>query len=102
MHGAVAWGMSMLLAAVIALFASGFAAFLRTPARAVAIFATGGALLSLIGALLKALSAASRESGIPLSNEFRLPRRNANGQHAPLARDSDVRRDETTILPPTH
>ena len=33
MHGAVSWGMSMLLAGLIALFASGAAAFSRTPAR---------------------------------------------------------------------
>jgi hypothetical protein len=71
-HGAVSWGMSMLLAGMIALFASGIAAFSRTPAGStvlrrgtrgqtvslvettgnsdlVAIFAAAGAVLALVG-----------------------------------------------------
>jgi hypothetical protein len=125
MHGAVAWGLSMLLAGLIALFAAGAAAFTRTPvgnnpagrksARSqtaalvetngegplVAIFATGGALLALVGSLLGALAAASRESGIPFSNEFRLGRAGKSA-HSGALTSTDVRRDETTILPPTH
>lgn len=125
MHGAIAWGLSMLLAGLIALFASGAAAFTRTPVNnragpakgargqtaalvetngngpLVAIFATGGALLALVGSLLGALAAASRESGIPLSNEFRFGRLGKAGQRDELT-STDVRRDETTILPPTH
>ena len=123
-HGGVAWGMSMLLAGLIALFASGAAAFSRTPAantalhRAsrghtvslvettgngglVAILATGGALLALVGSLLGSLAAASRESGVPFSNEFRIRRRSMNGHHREST-PPDVPRDETTILPPTH
>jgi hypothetical protein len=123
MHGAVAWGLSMLLAGLIALFAAGAAAFTRTPTNAnttprksargqtaalvettgngptVAIFATGGALLALVGSLLGALAAASRESGVPFSNEFRVGHK--RGAHGDLT-STDVRRDETTILPPTH
>ena len=117
-HGAVSWGMSMLLAGMIALFASGVAAFSRTPANnnkvhrgskgqtvsvvettgdggLVAIFATGGAVLALVGSMLGALAAASRESGVPFANEFRVQRRNGN-------RQDSVARDQTTILPPTH
>ena len=125
MHGAVAWGLSMLLAGLIALFAAGAAAFTRTPTAAsstprksargqtaalvettgngplVAIFATGGALLALVGSLLGALAAASRESGIPFSNEFRMGRLGKKRSDAELT-STDVRRDETTILPPTH
>jgi hypothetical protein len=125
-HGAVSWAMSMLLAGVIALFVSGVAAFTRTPVRntaiakntrgqtaalvattgngpEVAIFAAGGAVLALVGSLLGALAAASRSSGVPFSDEFRLRRRGNDGQRAPepLARP-DAGRDETTILPPTH
>ena len=126
-HGAVSWGMSMLLAGFIALFASGAAAFSRTPAAntnvhrgtrgqtvalvettgnggLVAIFATAGAVLALVGSMLGALAAASRESGIPFSDEFRIQRRKSNGQlqQSSLITPSDIRRDETTILPPTH
>jgi hypothetical protein len=126
-HGAVSWGMSMLLAGLIALFASGAAAFSRTPAgnsslhrgtrgqtvsmiettgngRLVAIFATAGAVLALFGSLLGSLAAASRRSGIPLSDELRIQRRNPNGRgkESTLPAPPDVRRDETTILPPTH
>ena len=124
-HGAVAWGLSMLLAGFIALFAAGAAAFTRTPidgnagarkgsrgqtaalietrgdGQLVAVFATAGALLALVGSLLGALAAASRESGIPFSNEFRFGRLGKAGEREPLSR-TDVRRDETTILPPTH
>ena len=127
MHGAVSWGMSMLLAGLIALFASGAAAFSRTPARnttlhrgtrgqtssliettgngsVVAILATGGAVLALVGSLLGALAAASRSSGVPFSDEFRIRRRAMNGHHesAPITPESEAGRDETTILPPTH
>ncbi|MCA1826065.1 MAG: hypothetical protein ABR567_21220 [Myxococcales bacterium] len=125
-HGGVAWGMSMLLAGLIALFASGAAAFSRTPAGntathrstrgqtvslvettgnggVVAIFATAGALLALCGSLLGALAAASRESGVPLANEFRIGHRSANGHHKDTTIITpDASRDETTILPPTH
>ncbi len=124
-HGAVSWGMSMLLAGLIALFASGAAAFSRTPANnnamhrgtrgsttsliettgnggVLAIFATGGAVLSLVGSLLGALAAASRSSGVPFSDEFRIRRREMNGHHEPAILTKDAPRDETTILPPTH
>jgi len=119
LHGAVAWGMSMLLAACIALWASSAAAFSRTPIKnaqgrargtvsliettgngsLVALVATCGALVALGSSLLGALSAASRISGIPLSDELR-GRRGVNG-HKKLP-EPDVRRDETTILPPMH
>jgi len=127
-HGAVSWGMSMLLAALIALFAAGIAAFTRTPVRntsvgktasgrtaalisttgngpTVAIYATAGAVLALVGSLLGALAAASRSSGVPFSNEFRIRRRGTNGHVSaePLPDEgAGVQRDETTILPPTH
>ena len=125
-HGAVSWGMSMLLAGMIALFASGMAAFTRTPAgnnkshRAtrgqtvavvettgdgglVAIFATAGAVLALVGSMLGALAAASRESGVPFSNEFRVQRKKLNEHPKDSAHfNPDVRRDDTTILPPSH
>ena len=124
-HGAVSWGMSMLLAGMIALFASGVAAFSRTPANnnrlhrgskgqtvsvvettgdggLVAIFATGGAVLALVGSMLGALAAASRESGVPFSNEFRVQRRKMNGHHQDSVLTPDSRRDQTTILPPSH
>jgi len=127
MHGAVSWGMSMLLAGMIALFVSGAAAFSRTPARntamqksargqtaalvattgdgaLVAIFSAGGAVLALVGSLLGSLAAASRESGIPFSDEFRMRRRSMNGhQHTKLVTpETEAPRDETTILPPVH
>ena len=125
-HGAVWWGMSMLLAGMIALFASGVAAFSRTPAAnnklhrgtrgqtvaviettgdggLVAIYATAGAVLALVGSMLGSLAAASRESGVPFSNEFRLRRRNPGGhQKESVFLAPDTRRAETTILPPTH
>ena len=125
MHGAVSWGMSMLLAGLIALFASGAAAFSRTPANnnaihkgtrgattslvettgnggVLAIFATGGAVLALVGSLLGALAAASRSSGVPFSDEFRMGRRE-NGRHeSQVIIPPDAPRDQTTILPPTH
>jgi hypothetical protein len=128
MHGAVSWGMSMLLAGLIALFVAGVAAFSRTPVNnttihkntrgqtaalvettgngpVVAIFATGGAVLALVGSLLGALAAASRSSGVPFSDEFRMKRRAGNGhseRSALVTNETEVRRDETTILPPTH
>ena len=127
-HGTVSWAMSMLLAGLIALFVSGVAAFTRTPARntaiarsvrgqtaalvattgngpVVAIFAAGGAVLALVGSLLGSLAAASRSSGVPFSDELRLRPREEEGQpgsELPAPPRSDVRRDETTILPPTH
>ena len=125
-HGAVSWGMSMLLAGMIALFASGVAAFSRTPANntnlhrgtrgqtvavvettgnggLVAIFATAGAVLALVGSMLGALAAASRESGVPFSDEFRMQRRKLNGARKDsVILTPDGQRDETTILPPTH
>ena len=128
LHGAVSWGMSMLLAGLIALYAAGAAAFSRTPINnragphrnlrgqtaalvetsgngpLVAIFAAGGALLALVGSMLGALAAASRSSGVPFADEFRLHRRGANGhaQGSVVIPDADIHRDETTILPPTH
>ena len=70
----------------------------------VAIFATAGALLALCGSLLGALAAASRESGVPLSDEFRIWRRSMDGPHkeTTIVSTPDVHRDETTIIPPTH
>ena len=69
-----------------------------------AILATGGALLALCGSLLGALAAASRESGVPRTEELRIRRRSMNGHHKETAIIStpDVHRDETTIIPPTH
>ena len=126
MHGAVSWSMSMLLAGMIALYVSGVAAFSRTPVNntalhrgargqtaalvettgngpLVAAFATAGAVLALVGSLLGALAAASRSSGVPFSDEFRPKRRQQNGHGAasPMVKEAEVRRDETTILPPT-
>jgi hypothetical protein len=127
MHGAVSWSMSMLLAGLIALYASGVAAFSRTPVSSaslhrgtrgqtaalvettgkgpmVAAFATAGAVLALVGSLLGALAAASRSSGVPFSVEFRLKRRQQDG-HQPASspvKETEVGREETTILPPTH
>ncbi len=126
-HGSVSWGMSMLLAGLIALFASGAAAFSRTPAAntamhrgargqtvsmvettgnggVVAILSAAGALLALVGSMLGSLAAASRESGVPFTNEFRIRNRKLNGHHkeSTIIASSDLHRDETTILPPTH
>ena len=127
-HGTISWAMSMLLAGLIALFVSGVAAFTRTPVRntaiarntrgqtaalvattgngpVVAVFAAGGAVLALVGSLLGSLAAASRSSGVPFSDELRLRHREADqhpGTEPPAPPASDVRRDETTILPPTH
>jgi hypothetical protein len=129
MHGAVSWGMSMLLAGLIALFVAGVAAFSRTPVNntavhkgtrgqtaalvettgnggLLAIYATGGAVLALVGSLLGSLAAASRSSGIPLSNELRGRARPDKPERAemitPVVPESDVAREQTTILPPTH
>ena len=129
MHGAVSWGMSMLLAALIALFVAGAAAFSRTPANntavhkgtrgqtaalvettgngaVVAIFATSGAVLALVGSLLGSLAAASRSSGIPFSNELRGRARTSRPEpgQSVIQRppQNDVAREQTTILPPTH
>ncbi|HUJ28229.1 MAG TPA: hypothetical protein VLW85_19540 [Myxococcales bacterium] len=122
MHGAVSWGMSMLLAGMIALWASSASAFSRTPARntaltphtrgstvalvetsgngdLVALIACAGALLALGGSLLGALAAASRESGIPIGRELTFHRQ-PDGRR--VVTESEVRRDETTIIPPTH
>jgi len=128
LHGALSWSISMLLAGMIALYVSGVAAFSRTPVNNTALhrgtrgqtaalvettgngpllaaFATAGAVLALVGSLLGALAVASRSSGVPFSEEFRLKRRPVNGHRAaegPPATETQVRRDETTILPPTH
>jgi len=62
-------------------------------------------VLALVGSLLGALAAASRSSGVPFSDEFRLKRHSGNGHSARSAvvtNETEVRRDETTILPPTH
>jgi amino acid transporter len=127
-HGVVSWGMSLLLAGLIALFAAGVAAFTRTPVRntavgkgargqtaalvattgngpLIAISATGGALLALVGSMLASVAAASRSSGVPLSQELRLWRRGGNGDRlpgSPLNAGAEEGRDQTTILPPTH
>jgi hypothetical protein len=122
-HGSVSWGMSMLLAGLIALFVSGVAAFSRTPVRNTAVgknargqtaalvettgngpllamVATGGAVLALVGSLFGSLCAASRASGVPFGDEFRLRRSGRmNGSATP---ETGARRDEATILPPTH
>jgi hypothetical protein len=121
LHSAVAWGMSLLLAGFIALWASGAAALSRTPARntalnrargtvaliettnngsLVALLATCGALLALGASMVGALAAASRISGIPLAEELGF-RRGVNG-HRKEMMAPESRRDETTILPPTH
>jgi len=127
-HGLVSWGMSLLLAGFIALFAAGVAAFTRTPVRntavgkgtrgqtaalvattgngpLIAISATGGVLLALVGSLLASAAAASRSSGVPFSQELRLWRRGSNGDRLsepPLTPEAEARRQQTTILPPTH
>ena len=71
--------------------------------------AGGGAALALIASLFGALFAASRSSGISIAEEFR-PRSHKNGK-APLQKSAigmpgampgSDRRDETTILPPSH
>ncbi len=67
--------------------------------------AGGGAALALIASLFGALFAASRSSGISIVEEFR-PRSHKHGK-VPAMKSSIVmpgseRRDETTILPPTH
>jgi amino acid permease len=124
-HGAVSWGMSMLLAGMIALFASGVAAFSRTPAGStvlrrgtrgqtvslvettansdlVAIFAAAGAVLALVGSTLGSLAAASRKSGVPFSNEFRRRQKMYGDHKRSIVMPSDDLRDKTTIVPPTH
>lgn len=69
--------------------------------------AGGGALLALVASLFGALFAASRSSGISIAEEFR-PRGLKPKSNSKLPRSSIVmpgnvdRRDETTILPPTH
>lgn len=67
--------------------------------------AGGGAALSLIASLFGALFAASRSSGISIAHEFR-PRHHKNAKapatRAPTTMPGNERRDETTILPPTH
>jgi amino acid transporter len=128
LHGLVSWGMSLLLAGFIALFAAGVAAFTRTPVRntavgkgargqtaalvattgngsLIAISATGGVLLALVGSLLASAAAASRSSGVPVSEQLRLWRRGSNGSRPPeppLTAEAQARREQTTILPPTH
>jgi hypothetical protein len=122
-HGAVSWGISMAVGGLIALFASAASAFSRTPAGntaihhatrgqvvslvettgnggLIAIICTVGAALALGAALLGALAAASREAGVPFADEFRVQRRKLDG-HSDLVTPG-VRRDETTIIPPTH
>lgn len=137
LHGAISWGLSMLLGAILALFAAGAAANASQPParqRTVATgngtaapaltradriradeakrdlargagLAGGGALLSLVAALFGALFAASRSSGISIAEEFR-PRRGSKQPKSTLPKSSVImpgeRRDETTILPPTH
>ena len=128
LHGVVSWGMSLLLAGVIALFASGVAAFTRTPVgnpaagkgtraqtaalvattgngQLIAISATGGVLLALVASLLASAAAAGRSSGVPFTEELRRWRRGSDGDRLsepPLNAGAEGRRDQTTILPPTH
>ena len=62
-------------------------------------------MLSLAGSSsLGALAAASRSSGVPFGHELRPRRKAMNGRHHGdvIAHESDARRDETTIIPPTH
>jgi hypothetical protein len=120
LHAAVAWGMSMLLAGFIALWASSAAAFSRTPVKSVAsgrargtvaliettgngslvaLLSTCGALLALCGSMAGALAARSRTSGVPLAEELGL-RRGTNGHRQQMT--AEPRRDETTIVPPMH
>jgi hypothetical protein len=129
LHGAVAWGVSMLAGALIALFSAGAASIAAGHAAArraaprervtstgrarldsakdaaarTSGIGAGGALLALVGSLFGALIGASRQSGVSLKNEFRLEtlgvRRKQADGHA--TREPPAR-DETTILPPTH
>jgi hypothetical protein len=64
--------------------------------------AGGGAALALIFSLFGALFAASRSSGISIAEEFRLhgPKKASKAQKSTVIIPD--RRDETTILPPTH
>jgi hypothetical protein len=127
-HGLVSWAMSLLLAGFIALFAAGVAAFTRTPVRntavgkgargqtaalvattgngpSIAISATGGVLLALLASLLASAAAASRASGVPFSQELRQWRRGGREDRVsepPLDAEAEARREQTTILPPTH
>ncbi len=122
-QGVVSWGLSMVCAGLIALFASGAAAWTRAPAQRIgnvprgarsalvettgngvglAALSTGGASLALAGSLLGALAAASRASGIPLTRELRI-RGSMNGNgHSHIVEQHHASRDQTTILPPTH
>jgi hypothetical protein len=63
-------------------------------------------VLALVGSLLGSLAAASRSSGIPFSNEFRVRRRAATVPPMKtgtlVTPAGDAARDQTTILPPTH
>lgn len=79
----------------------------KTDAARGAGLAGGGAALALIFSLFGALFAASRSSGISIAEEFR-PRGHQKNGKAHAMKSSIVipgspgRRDETTILPPTH
>jgi len=126
-HGLVSWGMSLLLAGFIAIFAAGVAAFTRTPVRntavgkgargqtaalvattgngpLIAITATGGVLLALVASLLASAAAASRSSGMPFSQELGQWRRGGKEDRVsePPPNAEAARREQTTILPPTH
>ncbi|TMA29252.1 MAG: hypothetical protein E6J78_02530 [Deltaproteobacteria bacterium] len=120
MHGAVAWGLSMLCAGLIALFSSGAAPSTRAPASrtshaprgaksalietsgngiGLAALSTGGAVLALVGSLLGALAAASRASGVSFVHELRRGPR-VNGGSSVV--QGEINREQTTILPPIH
>lgn len=124
-HGGVSWGLSMLAGGLLALFAAGAAPMTRTPVRNtdlnrnvkgqhaalvettgnggnLALFSLGGAVLALGAALLGSLAAASKTSGVPFSREFNLRPHQKAGAHKDSILMTDVRRDQTTILPPTH
>jgi hypothetical protein len=57
-------------------------------------------VLALVGSLLGSLAAASRSSGVSFGDEFRMKR--APGSAGLAAPQTEIRRDQTTILPPTH
>lgn len=99
LHGALSWALALI---AFAPFAAGT---VRTPE-----LAAFGAMLSLAGALFGGLMGASRQSGVSLKDELRLgalglqrPAHNGKTHPAQLHPPPvDDRRDETTILPPTH
>jgi len=63
--------------------------------------AAGGAFLALVAALFGALAAASRSSGKPLSDEFRIGRRHDRPEKSAIVTPGDVPavRDDDTLIP---